>query len=56
MIDSLAERYLNDDNGRMVEQFESQVMYEKVLEFIKGKVNIETKEVSKSEFEKIVTA
>lgn len=55
MIDSLAERYLNDDNGRMVEQFESQVMYEKVLDFIKGKVKIETKEVSKSEFEKIVT-
>ncbi|WP_299456493.1 trigger factor [uncultured Microscilla sp.] len=56
MIDSLAERYLNEDNGRMVEQFESQIMYDKVLDFVKGKIKIETKDVSKSEFEKIVTA
>lgn len=56
MIDSLAERYLSEDNGRMVEQFESQVMYDKVIDFIKNKVQIDTKDVSKDEFEKIVTA
>lgn len=55
MVDSLATRYLQEDNGRMADQFRSQAMYDKVLEFVKGEAKIETKEVSKDEFEKIVT-
>lgn len=56
MVNSLAQNYLQDEkNGRMAEQFESQAMYDKVIDFIKSKVKIKTKDVSKDEFEKIVT-
>ena len=55
MVDNLAERYLQEDNGRMADQLQSQAMYNKILEFIKSKAKIENKAVTRDEFEKIVT-
>ena len=55
-IDKVAENYLQHENGKNYQNLYEQAFNEKVVAFIKEKVNISPKKVSSDEFQKMVSA
>ncbi len=55
-IDRVAENYLQSEEGKNYQNLYEQAFNSKVLDFIKGKVNINTKSVTAEEFQKLVDA
>lgn len=55
-IDKVAENYLQHENGKNYQNLYEQAFNEKVVAFIKEKVNISPKKVTSDEFQKMVSA
>lgn len=54
-MDAFADNYLKSENGQNYMKIFNQVKTEKLLDFIKEKITIDTKEVNVEEFKKIVS-
>ncbi len=55
-IDRVAENYLQSEEGKNYQNLYEQAFNQKVLDFIKEKISVNTKSVTAEEFQKLVGA
>lgn len=55
LLNTLADNYLKQDNGKNINGLVENILFTKTIDFIKDKVTIKEKEVSKEEFTKLAS-